>query len=167
MYEKYISEAINLGAVDCVAFDISQIVFDPRTILKCKYGCTDYGKLHNCPSDPKSLNILDSIEIFKHYKNGVLIHAHDKYVSQKVSFEIERLAFLDGFHFALSLSDCGLCKECRGICGEPCANVRMARPALHSVGIDVYTTAKNFGLPLYPLKGQNEEQNWYSAVFIE
>lgn len=166
-YEKYVNIAHNFGAVNAREFTIDEIVFDPRTVLKCKYGCTDYGKLHNCPSDPKSLDIEQSIRIFKHYKGGVIIHAHDKVITQKASFEVERQAFLDGHHFAISLSDCAFCKDCKGIDGKPCVNVRMARPALHSVGIDVFSTAKNMNLPLFPLKNTDEEENWYSGVFID
>jgi predicted metal-binding protein len=42
-----------------------------------------------------------------------------------------------------------------------------SRPAFHSVGIDVYKTIHQFGLPLKIVKDENEQQNWYSAVFIE
>jgi hypothetical protein len=34
------------------------------------------------------------------------------------------------------------------------------------VEIDVFKTAHRFGVPPKTLQGQNEEQNWYSAVFV-
>ncbi len=43
---------------------------------------------------------------------------------------------------------------------------REARPAFHSVGIDVFSTVHAFDLPLAPLRDEGDEQNWYSAVFI-
>lgn len=167
MFEKYEKMAMDLGAVDVRSFDISDIVFDPRTILKCMYGCGDWGKCYNCPSDPKSLDIEQSIRIFKHYKGGVIIRGHDKKTTQRVSYEIEREAFLDGYHFALSLSDCALCSECMLKKGLPCPNELKARPAFHAVGIDVMTTVRALGMPIKPLRSKDEEQNWYSAVFIE
>lgn len=43
-----------------------------------------------------------------------------------------------------------------------------ARPAFHSVGIDVFKTVRQFGLPIKTLSdADTEEQNWYSAVFID
>ena len=72
-----------------------------------------------------------------------------------------------GFAFAFSMSDCACCKECVGLKGLPCADPKKARPAFHSVGIDVFSTVAKFDLPLHPLKTPEEEQNWYSAVFIE
>jgi predicted metal-binding protein len=65
------------------------------------------------------------------------------------------------------LSDCALCSERAGFRSSECANPKKARPALQSVGIDVFKTAHQFGLPLKTLQNQDEQQNWYSAVFIE
>ena len=40
--------------------------------------------------------------------------------------------------------------------------------AFHSIGIDVFKTVNQLGLPLYTLADRNDpNQNWYSAVFIE
>ena len=85
---------------------------------------------------------------------------------RQVSFTLEQEAFLSGHYFAFSMSDCGICPECAGFRGKPCVNPRQARPAFHSVGIDVFATVKQFGLPLAPLKSEDEVQNWYSAVFV-
>jgi len=166
-YPKYVDLAIQMGAVHCKEFERNDIVFDPRTILKCRWGCTDFGKLHTCPSAPNSLGIEECIRIFKHYQSGVIIHCHEKMPCQKISYEIERQAYLDGYPFAFSLSDCGICQECKGLAGLPCASPKTARPAFHSIGVDVFATVKNLGMPLFPLKKETDEQNWYSAVFIE
>ena len=168
MFEKYTSLALELGAVDAVEFTTDQIVFDPRTLLKCMYGCSDWGRNHTCPSRPGNPSMAELKDMFSRYKGGIIIHAHDKVLSQRVSYKIEQTAFVDGYYFAFSLSDCALCKECAATCNEPCRFVRQARPAFHSVGIDVYATVHKFGLPLSTLYDPaTEEQNWYSAVFIE
>ena len=162
----YIEKALKLGADHAVLFEIKDIVFDSRTILKCMYGCSDWGKGHTCPSRPGSLKPWEYRTVFEEYSWGIIIHSTDKKISQEVSFAIEREAFLDGYYFAFSLSDCALCSECAGLKGQACANQKKARPAFHSVGIDVFRTVRKYGLPLEPLTDQNQEQNWYSAVFI-
>lgn len=164
--EKYIKRALDMGADHAVAFRIDDIVFDPRTLIKCMFGCKDWGKGNTCPSRPGLLTPWQYEDIFRRYSWGVIIHSKSKKISQEVSFEIESEAFTDGFYFAFSLSDCALCNECRGFKGCDCANPRKARPAFHSVGIDVFKTVSKFGLPLHTLKDPEEEQNWYSAVFI-
>ena len=167
-YEKYIETALQMGAADAVAFTIEDIVFDPRTLLKCMYGCSDWGRNHTCPSRPGTPSIFEMQELFKRYKGGVIVHAHDKHLSQKISFQLESQAFQDGYYFAMSLSDCGLCEECAAVNCEDCRHVREARPAFHSVGIDVFKTVNQMGLPLFTLESRDDpDQNWYSAIFIE
>ena len=167
-FQKYIDKALEMGAADAVPFTIDDIAFDTRTLLKCMYGCTDWGCNHTCPSRPGNPSIPEMQEMFKRYKGGIIIHAHEKKLSQKISFQIEADAFHDGYYFAMSLSDCGLCETCAAVDGKPCRFKRQARPAFHSVGIDVFKTVRDLGLPISTLRDpQTEEQNWYSAVFIE
>jgi len=165
--DKYIKRALELGADHAVPFTTDDIIFDSRTLLKCMYGCKDWGKGHTCPSRPGSLRPWEYEQLFRKYSWGVIVHSKSKKISQDVSFTIESEAFTDGHYFSFSLSDCALCKECTGFKGCDCANPRKARPAFHSVGIDVFKTVRKFGLPIETLKSTDEEQNWYSAVFIE
>ena len=164
--ELYVSRALALGADHAVHFTLDEIVFDSRTILKCMYGCADWGKGHTCPSRPGSLKPWEYRKVFQEYAWGVIIHSTKKKTAQEVSFAIEREAFLDGYYFAFSLSDCALCTECSGFKGQPCVQPKKARPAFHSVGIDVFRTVRQFGLPIETLKDEKQEENWYSAVFI-
>lgn len=163
----FVNKSLELGAENAVLFNVEDIEFDSRTILKCMFGCSDWGKGNTCPSRPNSLKPWEYEKILKKYKWGVIIHSHDKKESQKISFEIERDAYLKGYYFAFSLSDCALCNKCTGFNGHACVNPKMARPAFHSVGIDVFKTVRKFDLPISTLKYMDEEQNWYSAVFIE
>jgi len=165
--KDYVQEALGRGAQNAVRFSIDDIVFDSRVVLKCVFGCSDYGKLHTCPYQRSPLSMNEYREILKHYRWGIIIGCKDKLTSQDISFEIERMCFLDGYYFAFSLSDCGICKECaKGISGI-CRNPQKARPAFHSVGIDVFRTVRHFSLPIDVLKTRDDEQHWYSAVFIE
>ena len=65
------------------------------------------------------------------------------------------------------MSDCASCPECVGLKGKSCAHPKKARPAFHSVGIDVFATAHNMGLPIQTLASKDEPQNWYAAVWVE
>lgn len=166
--DAYIQKALDMGAADAVAFSLSDICFDSRTLLKCMFGCADWGKNHTCPSRENNVSLAEYREMLSRYQWGVIVHTHDKPLSQKISFALEGQAFRDGFYFAFSLSDCGLCSSCAALENAPCRNPRMARPAFHSVGIDVFKTVRQLGLPIETLSDPNtEEQNWYSAVFVE
>jgi predicted metal-binding protein len=89
-------------------------------------------------------------------------------MAQEISFQIERQCFLDGYYFAFSLSDCGLCDECAKTSDKACAFPLKARPAFHSVGIDVFKTVRQLGLPIGVLQDKKATaMNWYSAIFVE
>jgi predicted metal-binding protein len=166
--QKYINKALEMGAVHAVVFKLGDICFDSRTLLKCMFGCSDWGKNHTCPSRPNNVSLEEYRKMLSAYSWGVIIHTHDKRLSQTISYEIEAESFRDGFYFAFSLSDCGLCSSCSAVDNAPCRNMKKARPAFHSVGIDVFKTVRAFNLPIQTLSDPaNEEQNWYSAVFIE
>ena len=165
--EKYIKKALAMGAKNAVPFVISDIVFDSRVILKCIFGCSDYGLQHTCPYQKSPLSMDEYRKIFENYSHGIIIGCDNKTNSQIISYEIERDCFLSGYYFAFSLSDCGLCKKCAKGANAPCVSPDKARPAFHSVGIDVFKTVHALGLPLKVLKKPNDPQNWYSAVFIE
>ncbi len=167
-FAKYLVDmAYEMGADHAVPFKIDDIAFDSRTILKCAFGCGDWGYGHTCPSRPGSLKPWEYEQVLKHYLWGVIVHSTDKRVSHEVSFALEREAFLKGYYFAFSMSDCALCKECSGFHGKPCVNLKKARPAFHSVGIDVFKTVRKFGLPIQTLRAEDDQVNWYSAVFVE
>jgi len=164
----YIALGLELGADDVVAFEIGDIVFDDRTILKCMFGCEDWERGLTCPSRPGSLKPWEYRRIFERYQWGLIVHSTEKRIAQQASYAIERRAFVDGYYFAFSLSDCALCKECAGWTGGTCRNPKQARPAFHSVGIDVFKTVRRFGLPIRTLRDEDDRpQNWYAAVFVE
>ena len=88
-------------------------------------------------------------------------------LSAVLEHNVVSAAFHDGYYFAFSLSDCGLCKECAAVQCEDCRHVAEARPAFHSVGIDVFKTVRQLGLPIETLPDRNApDQNWYSAVYL-
>jgi len=169
-YRKYVERALAMpGVVDALLITADQVVFDGRTYLKCMYGCTGWNNSWVCPSAPGALKPWEAEPLLRKYKAILLIHTHDKESSHKASLAIESEAFVDGYYFAFSLSDCSLCRNgCTYPGGEPCRFPQKARPAAQGMGIDVFATARGLGLPIKTLaSASEEEQNWYSFVFIE
>ena len=164
---RYVALALELGAADAVPFTPDDIVFEPRTILKCMFGCEDWGKGPTCPSRAGSLMPWEYEPLLRRYGWGLIVHSPDKKIAQEASYALEQQAFLDGYYLAFSMSDCASCAECVGLKDKPCANPKKARPAFHSVGIDVFATARGMGLPIETLASEDEPQNWYAAVWVE
>jgi predicted metal-binding protein len=165
--ERFCKLALSLGALNARIFTRDDIVFDPRTLIKCMFGCADWGKGLTCPSRAGSLGLKEWRETLNRYDWGVIVHGDDPKLNQNISYELERQAFFAGYYFAFSMSDCKLCGTCAGNDGERCRFPKIARPAFHSVGIDIFATARRFGLPIETLEHEGDPQNWYAAVFIE
>jgi predicted metal-binding protein len=163
---QYVTKAKEMGAKNAAQFQISDIAFDQRVALKCIFGCATFGKAHTCPYQRSPLSMDEYEKILRRYTGGIVIGCSNKKDSQHISYEIERMAFLDGHYFAFSLSDCGLCKACSAEENLPCRIPTKARPAFHAVGIDVFKTVRGLGLPIEVCKTHDDEQNWYSAVFV-
>ncbi|MBR5430547.1 MAG: DUF2284 domain-containing protein [Firmicutes bacterium] len=166
--QPYIELALSMGAADAVYFRIDDIVFDSRTLLKCLYSCP-YGPRYTCPTAPGSPTMAQFQEMLSRYSWGVLVHGRRKKETMDIAFELERRAFVDGYHMAWSLSGCPSCPSgCTLAQGTPCRFPRRARPQFYSVGIDVFATVRGLGLPIRTLKDPDtEEQNWYAPVFME
>ena len=165
--KKFIDLALSNGADHAIIITPDDVVFDGRAILKCMFGCNDWGKGCTCPSRPGSFKPWEYETLLRKYKSVLIVHSRDKKIAQKAAFAVEKEAYLDGNIMAFSMSDCALCSECAGRSGQECRNVKEARPAFQSVGIDVFSTVKKLGLPLKALREPDEEQNWYSAVWLD
>ncbi|MCL2663576.1 MAG: DUF2284 domain-containing protein [Oscillospiraceae bacterium] len=164
--EKYLELARSFNVENVVAVTPDEIVFDERTILKCMFGCKDWGKGCTCPSREGYPSLKRFKKMLKKYKSVLIIHSHDKKIAQNASIAVEIEAYLDGDALVFSMSDCALCEDCAGRSDLPCRNVKKARPSFHSVGIDVFSTVNRLGLPLKALRSEDEVQNWYSAVWL-
>ena len=164
--QKYIDLALSMGAENVVAVTPEDIVFDGRTLLKCMFGCADWGKGCTCPSKEGFPKPWELEPLLRRYKTVLIIHSKNKKAAQEASYAVEQEAYLDGDALAFSMSDCAVCFWCAGQDGEKCRDVIKARPAFHSVGIDVFSTVKKLGLPLKALRDTSEQQNWYSAAWL-
>ncbi len=104
-----VHEALEAGAAHAVPFSLQDVPFDPRTLLKCMFGCDDWGKGLTCPSRKNNVSLKEYREMLERYQWGILIHGHDKHTTQRISYLLEQQAFAKGHYFAMSFSDCGLC----------------------------------------------------------
>ncbi len=178
------------GAVRAAVISADQVVIDPRVRLKCLVPvCPHYGFNLMCPPrvmDPEAFGrVIDS------YSHGILIQfpiqispdgfesleeamediqysraveESSKQMAQALS-QIERKAISMGYRFAAALAGghCRLCDECVGqLSGERCKHPFKARPSMEALGIDVFQTAKNVGLPM-----EDEEPVWTTLLLVD
>lgn len=145
-FEKYAELAKSLNAINAKIISPQDIFFDIRAILKCRWGCEDLFQ-NSIRCGTRNISYQERVEMVKGYNNILLVHSHDARELSIAVLEIEKTAFLDGYHFAFAIRTCNLCKICTVQQGNPCPTPEKVRPCDQSFGIDVYKTARNLGLP--------------------
>jgi len=157
------------GARDVVEIPASSVVVSEWVLMKCKFGCDGYGQCLTCP--PHSPSPKQMREILADYNRALLVHfvreRGKRWPSlRKIVGAAERALFLDGFEraWALAAGPCYLCQSCTM---DVCAHPELARPSMEACGIDVYSTAHAFGLPLKVVTSRDQPIDLYCLILVD
>lgn len=153
------------GAMEAKLIPVNDIVFDRRSILKCRFGCNRWGKYWTC-----SPNIGISVDEFKEivacYRTAIILKCSDPKSAQEITLALEKKAILEyGAVFAFALLLCVQCEKCAF--PEPCRFPEKARPSMDGLGIDVVQTVKSLGFRVKFDKVGNLLPGWYTMVLLD
>lgn len=163
--QQLVEFAKSRGALDAKPIAASDIVFDPRSILKCRFGCKRWGKYWTC-----SPNIGISVDEFKKalqcYRNAIILKCAEPKAAQEISLAVEKEAMLEhGAVFTFALVLCVQCEECAF--PEPCRFPEKARPSMDGLGIDVVKTVESLGFKVEFDKTGNLLPAWFTMVLVD
>lgn len=164
-YQAIADKALELGAAEAKLMDADKVVFDPRSHLKCRFGCNRWGQYWTCPPN-MDISYEHFMEAYSRYSRALLIKAGDPLVGQEVSLAVEKEAMLThGLNFAFALVLCVMCEECAY--PEPCLHPHLARPSMDAYGIDIMATVALLGF-----KAELDPKGellpfWYSMVLLD
>jgi len=117
-FDGLVAKAIAAGASEAKLIDTAKIVFDPRSYLKCRFGCNRWGQYWTCPPN-LDISPESFMEAFERYTKAIIIKTTDPKVGQSVTLDIEKEAMLGlGCSFAFAMVLCVECEECA--CPDPC-----------------------------------------------
>ena len=141
------------------------VVFDPRSFLKCRFGCNRWGHYWTCPPH-LDISPEQFMEAYDRYTHAVLIKSADPVAGQEASLAVEKEAMLSlGCSFAFALVLCVQCEECAY--PEPCRYPHLARPSMDAYGIDIGKTVEPLGFKVeFDAEGKMLPA-WYSMVLID
>ena len=153
------------GAVLARRIAVEKVVVDERVYYKCLYGCPSYDSSKMCP--PNTPLPQDFERALRKFRFGVLVKTRPHEINEIV-VEVERKAFLLGHYLALGLrgGPCMLCDECTDL-DEPCRHPEKARPSMEALGIDVFATLKNAGIPAELKKSSEDEWFFHGLILVE
>ena len=165
------------GYTDYKWIEPSQIITAQWVRMKCMFGCNGYGRCAACPPNTPSLDECE--RFFNEYQDAIILHftgtmdqpeeRHNwsKKINAKL-VQLEREVFLAGCEraFLLFMDSCCFCKECaetRETCQEP----RMARPSPEGMGMDVYSTVRQFGYSINVRTDFDQQMDRYAFLMIK
>jgi predicted metal-binding protein len=164
------------GYTDYKWIDPQKIIVAQWVRMKCKFGCSGYGRCGTCP--PNTLSVPECAQFFKEYSDAVLLHfestmkkPEDRHPwSAKINaklLKLEREVFLAGYErtFLLFMDSCYFCKDCSGE-RQTCQKPSMARPAPEAMAMDVYSTVRQFGFPINVRTAYNQKMDRYEFLMV-
>ena len=183
--DQFIDVALKAGATAAKTIPSQMVVVDERVRLKCEVPrCAGYGQYLTCPPyimdvgtfskilsrfqwcllvqvETEDINSVDkgSGRIDKEILRDITeLHRPYKLKLLDVVERVEAAAFKKGMRFATGFigGNCVLCERCvEDKSSDACRFPFRARPAMEGVGIDVFETAQNAGLPLHLSSSKN------------
>jgi predicted metal-binding protein len=163
LFEDLRRFAVDLGAVDAKIISTNDVVVENRVVLKCKYGCSEYGRNWSCP--PYVPSVEEFRSILKEYEYAMIVvfqssaelndlenfykvWNEEKRKAHEAILKLEKYAFNKGFTFALGMipGSCKLCSKCDVT--KPCIHPEMLRFSPESVGVNLIKTLENAKISL-------------------
>lgn len=169
---------IVLGVGKKYGIDEAMIIYTSKVevkdwvLLKCKYGCENYGKSHSCP--PNSIPPDETRKIMREYKRAILVVAKTKELKEQKKFrkallEMEKALFLKNHYkaFALVPGCCDNCDVCAVQEGKQCRNPITKRPCIEGTGIDVFALAKKHKKNIQTIKDMKKAFESYGLILLD
>jgi len=159
-------ETIKLGATYSKVISTKSIIVEPWVQLKCRFGCSKFGKYKTCP--PFTPTYKETQELLECYESAILIEGQPPAKQfEGMLLKVEHKANLAGFYkaFSLNAGPCPLCVECdvEGSCPMP----EDARPSMEACGIDVFKTVRNNGFEIKFLEHKTEYVKYFGLLLLE
>jgi len=171
-----VAEVLKVG--EKYGIDEAMIIYTSKVdvmdwvVLRCKYGCENYGKSHSCP--PNSITPSEMRKILKEYKRAVLVAAKTKDTDEQKKFrkalvEMEKALFLKNHYkaFALVPGCCEKCESCASNEKKQCRNPKEKRPCIEGTGIDVFALVSKYKKSLKPITEKDKPFESYGVILLD
>ncbi len=194
-FYQLVEIALREGARAAKIIPTRMVVVDERVRLKCEVPrCAKYNQYLTCPPHVMSVATFSRILSHYSWSLLVQVEAEDIDSTDKSAGRIagavlkenlrrhypyqlkllniiemvEAEAFKRGMRFAAGFTggECVLCERCvDNKVSDACRHPFRARPAMEGVGIDVFQTAQNAGLPIH--LSSSENVLWTGLILLE
>jgi predicted metal-binding protein/SAM-dependent methyltransferase len=164
--QAMVQKAGKIGFQKVVRLNSALIKTAPWVQVKCRFGCAHFGSSLQCP--PHTRTEVQTGQLLATYGEALLLVGQPPgNAFHRRLLELEKEAFLSGFHKALAFGagPCTLCRTCDT--GKPCRFPELARPSMEASGMDVYETARRCGLTLEPVAASDGYVKYIGLLLLE
>lgn len=147
--DRFLSEwydRLRVIGIDLHSVAVDDLVFDERTILKCRYSCPAWGRRWTCV--PEAWGPHELIPLLRKYRTVLVLSGAEVSRLNREALALERAAFPAGYPLALAVSvtPCSSCEGCTYPLAE-CRQKRDLRPESAIAGLDTLGTMDSLGIP--------------------
>lgn len=164
--QQAIDELKSGGADIAVAIAPSSIVTAAWTIMKCRYGCPEYGRNLCCP--PFAPSWRETADIIACYDNAILFRVHDMKVGTPLAISVSAGLFRRGHYKALPFGT-GPCRKCSVCKGKPgsCPRPYETAPSMEACGIDVFATVRANGIEVSTYAAPGAVPDCFGLILVD
>ena len=159
------------GIDEAMVIYTSKVEVKDFVLLKCKYGCENYGKSHTCP--PDSIPPEKMKDLLREYKRAILVVAKAKDEEEQTKFrkaliEMESALCSKDFYKSFALVP-GCCSGC-DVCGHEekgCKEVHHRRPCIEGTGIDVFSLIRKHKKNIQTVEAMKKAAERYGLILLD
>lgn len=142
----------------------SDIVTAAWPIMKCRYGCPNFGHNRSCP--PFAPAYDETRRIIDCYSCAILFSVHDMDAGTPAALACMQALIADGYYKAIAFGT-GPCRRCEKCIPADCPHSSEVMPSPEACGIDLVATVRNAGLPIDMPPKPGAVLNCYGLLLVE
>ena len=164
--ETAIKQLLDGGADVAVEIAASSVATAAWTVMKCRYGCPQYGRNLCCPPFAPSWREMD--DILACYRRAILFRVHDMSAGTPLAIEVTAGLFRRGYYKALAFGTgpCRRCKVCKGKPGE-CPEPHATAPSMEACGVDVFATVRANGIEVSTYAAPGAVPDCFGLILVD
>ena len=171
-----VDHAVRLGADGAAAVAVCDIVTAEWVLMKCRFGCPNYGRTRTCP--PFTPSVDEFRAVLAGYRSALLVwveaagdgdHLPTRRRLHEAVLGLERAAFLGGSYKALGLidGDCLWCAAGEDCAPSACRHPEKVRPSLGACGVDAFSTAAAAGVSMRVVRERGDAYRLLGLVLLD
>jgi predicted metal-binding protein len=162
--KEAVNQLLAEGADLAMPISASLVVTAAWPVMKCRYGCPNYGHNRCCP--PYSPAWEEMRAILGNYTTAILFRTHSITAGTPLAVSVAAGLFRRGYYKVLPFGtgSCRLCAECTP---DSCPRPWETAPSMEACGVDVFATVRNAGVEVSSYAPEGSVPDCFGLILVE